>query len=43
LVVGISIATTIMLLIVAMAPTERELREEQRAIELATALRERTY
>ena len=43
LVVGISIATTVMLLIVAMAPTERELREEQRAIELAMALRERTY
>lgn len=43
LVVGISITTTIMLLVVAMAPTERELREEQRAIELAAALRERTY
>ena len=44
LVVGISITTTLMLLVVAMAPTERELREEQRALELATALRERgTY
>ncbi|MEY9934708.1 NO-binding membrane sensor protein with MHYT domain [Catenulispora sp. GP43] len=43
LVLGISIATTIMLLVVAMAPTERELREEQRAVELATALRERSY
>lgn len=43
LVLGISIATTIMLLVVAMAPTERELREEQRAVELAMALRERSY
>ncbi|MEY9891489.1 NO-binding membrane sensor protein with MHYT domain [Catenulispora sp. MAP12-49] len=43
LVLGISIVTTIMLLVVAMAPTERELREEQRAVELATALRERSY
>lgn len=43
LVIGISITTTLMLLVVAMAPTERELQEERRAVELATALRERSY
>lgn len=43
LVVGIGVTTTIMLLVVAMAPTERELRDEQRAVELAASLRERGY
>jgi hypothetical protein len=43
LVLGISVATTVMLLVVAMAPTERELREEQRTAGLAQALRERSY
>ncbi|ACU76360.1 putative integral membrane sensor protein [Catenulispora acidiphila DSM 44928] len=43
LVLGISIVTTVMLLVVAMAPTERELHEERRAVELAAALRERSY
>jgi NO-binding membrane sensor protein with MHYT domain len=43
LVVGISVATTIMLLVVAMAPTERELKEEQRVAGLAQSLRERSY
>lgn len=43
LVLGISITTTILLLVVAMAPTERELQEERRAVELASSLRERSY
>ena len=41
LVVGISVTTTIMLLVVAMAPTERELQQEQRAARLSRALRNR--
>src|SRR5262249_41495496 len=41
LVVGISVTTTILLLVVAMAPTERELREEQRAAQMSLALRSR--
>lgn len=43
LVVGISVTTTIMLLVVAMAPTERELKEEQRIAGLAQSLRERSH
>ncbi|MEY9858794.1 NO-binding membrane sensor protein with MHYT domain [Catenulispora sp. GAS73] len=43
LVLGISVTTTILLLVVAMAPTERELQEERRAVELASSLRERSY
>jgi len=41
LVIGISVTTTIMLLVVAMAPTEGELRQEQRAARLSRALRNR--
>ena len=41
LVVGISVTTTVMLLVVAMAPTERELNEEKRAAQLSLALRSR--
>jgi NO-binding membrane sensor protein with MHYT domain len=43
LVVGISVTTTIMLLVVAMAPTERELEEEERIAGLAQSLRERSH
>lgn len=43
LVVGISVTTTIMLLVVAMAPTERELKEERRVAGLAQSLRERSH
>jgi NO-binding membrane sensor protein with MHYT domain len=42
IVLGISVTTTILLLVVAMAPTERELSEEQRIAGLAQALRERS-
>jgi NO-binding membrane sensor protein with MHYT domain len=42
LVVGICVTTTIMLLVVAMAPTERELREEERAARLSQTIRERS-
>ncbi|GAA2044948.1 MHYT domain-containing protein [Catenulispora yoronensis] len=41
LVIGISVTTTVMLLVVAMAPTEHELREEQRAAQMSLALRSR--
>ncbi|GAA1960617.1 MHYT domain-containing protein [Catenulispora subtropica] len=41
LVVGISVTTTVMLLVVAMAPTERELHEERRAAQMSLALRSR--